>query len=471
MAIQRVDEVLDKALSTDSAVVPRYDVVLPNGTKVAENAELVLKNPVLVEGMPINKQAMDECLAASGVTAGTATAFTLAQPGFVLADGALIRFRLHVDSGATPTINVNGTGAKKLMQDKYKPMKTTFAGTWVTAVYSSTFGFFVLQGSGDQSTTRYGTGKLQITSEELAFYAYNPYYERRFLRSKEGIKMGFKLFKASGTFNPATEGLSINDTIHVIVVGGGASGECVTGKPGSYTYTSNAGSASSFGSYATALGGVNARNGNQGNGKGAAPGSAGRGSGAGGWIPDLSFSLGYDALTTDITGAPTTAAGIDPDAFNSANPSSSNGTITMTASKRSSFGGGSSAWCYTPSDGNSIAIGVSGSAYGVGAEAGKGYGGDWNEGSTALGGGGGAGYGAGGGGGGNGGSKYDTKSDWAQTIGYGGNSGQVVEKDITLTSLSAIAVTVGAGGARAEASSGATYYAGAGAPGCVIVFW
>jgi hypothetical protein len=148
MAIQRVDEVLDKALSTDSAVVPRYDVVLPNGTKVAENAELVLKNPVLTEGMPINKQAMDECLAASGVTAGTATAFTLAQPGFVLADGALIRFRLHVDSGATPTINVNGTGAKKLMQNKTKNMKAGIAaGTWLTAIYSSTFGFFVLQGS------------------------------------------------------------------------------------------------------------------------------------------------------------------------------------------------------------------------------------------------------------------------------------------------------------------------------------
>lgn len=166
MAIQRVDEVLDKALSTDSAVVPRYDVVLPNGTKVAENAELVLKNPVLTEGMPINKQAMDECLAASGVTAGTATAFTLAQPGFVLADGALIRFRLHVDSGATPTINVNGTGAKALMQTKYKPMKTTFAGTWVTAVYSSTLGFFVLQGS-DARTFRYGNGPGQISTFEL----------------------------------------------------------------------------------------------------------------------------------------------------------------------------------------------------------------------------------------------------------------------------------------------------------------
>ena len=180
MAIKRVDEVLDKALSTDSAVVPRYDVVLPNGTKVAENAELVLKNPVLVEGMPINKQAMDECLAASGITAGTATAFTLAQPGFALADGALIRFKLHVDSGATPTLNINGTGAKKLMQSKTKPFKTGVpAGTWVTFVYSSDFGFFLQQGSDGDSRGTFGKYIGQISSLELTLCGEdNPNYTR-----------------------------------------------------------------------------------------------------------------------------------------------------------------------------------------------------------------------------------------------------------------------------------------------------
>lgn len=169
MAIQRVDEVLDRALDSDTTVIPRYDIVLPSGTKVAENAELVLKNPVLAEGMPVNKQVMDECLAASGTTAGTATALALSQPGFVLTDGALIRFKLHVDSGATPTINVNSTGAKALMQTKYKPMKTTFAGTWVTAVYSSTFDFFVLQGSGAGSGLRFGNELNQVSTFEWFF--------------------------------------------------------------------------------------------------------------------------------------------------------------------------------------------------------------------------------------------------------------------------------------------------------------
>ena len=93
------------------------------------------------EGCPINKSTLDELLAASGTTSGTATALTLAQDGFQLTDGACIRFKLHVDSGAAPTINVNGTGAKALMATKYKPMKTTFAGTWCTAIYSETLGF------------------------------------------------------------------------------------------------------------------------------------------------------------------------------------------------------------------------------------------------------------------------------------------------------------------------------------------
>lgn len=172
MAIERVDEILDKAVSSDTTVVPRYDVVLPNGTKVAENAELVLKNPVLVAGMPINKQAMNECLAASGTTDGTSTAYTLAQPGFVLADGALVRIKLHVDSGATPTLNINGTGAKALMQSKTKPIKAGIpAGTWVTFVYSSDFGFFLQQGSGGGGgiNLTFGNEPGQISSFELMF--------------------------------------------------------------------------------------------------------------------------------------------------------------------------------------------------------------------------------------------------------------------------------------------------------------
>lgn len=180
MAIQRKDEILDKALQTDVTVTPRYDVILPNGTKVATDAQLVLKNPVLQQGMPFNKALMDEVLAASGATGGSATALTLPQTGFVLVDGATIRFKLHVDSGATPTINVNGTGAKAVMTTKYKPLKaSTPAGTWLTAVYSSTFGFFVLQGSGAVSESRYGNEVNQVSTFELFLVGQqNPYFSR-----------------------------------------------------------------------------------------------------------------------------------------------------------------------------------------------------------------------------------------------------------------------------------------------------
>lgn len=182
MATERKDEVLDKALPSDTTVVPRFDIVLPSGAKVAENAEIILKNPILQAGMPINKNAMNECLAASGTTSGTSSAYVLSQPGFVLEDGATVRFKLHVDSGATPTININNTGAKALMMSKYKPMRSGIsAGLWLTAVYSSTLDFFVLQGSSTNSNGRFGSGLGQISSFELFMIGKgDPTYSRNF---------------------------------------------------------------------------------------------------------------------------------------------------------------------------------------------------------------------------------------------------------------------------------------------------
>lgn len=52
------DEVLQKALETDASIIPRYDIILPDGTKVAENVQLVLKNTVLTEGTPLNRQTL-----------------------------------------------------------------------------------------------------------------------------------------------------------------------------------------------------------------------------------------------------------------------------------------------------------------------------------------------------------------------------------------------------------------------------
>lgn len=112
-------------------------------------------NPIKI-GTPLNKPLWDSFLAASGVTDGDSTAYTLEQEGFQLVDGALVRFKLHVDSGATPTLNINGTGAKRIKVNSDTDLEiSTKAGTWLTAVYSATLDFFVLQGSGNTKKFRY----------------------------------------------------------------------------------------------------------------------------------------------------------------------------------------------------------------------------------------------------------------------------------------------------------------------------
>ena len=170
MATRHVDEVLAKALPGDSAVIPRFNIKDANGNTVVENATLELVNAITTAGTKINKAVLDEFLAASGVTTGSATAYKLSQTGFALTDGAMVRIRLHVDSGATPTLNVNSTGAKALMMDANRPLKAGIkAGTWLTFVYSSTLGFFVQQGSSGGTAGRFGNGIGQISSFELDF--------------------------------------------------------------------------------------------------------------------------------------------------------------------------------------------------------------------------------------------------------------------------------------------------------------
>ena len=46
MAKTRVDEVLGKAISSDSAVVPRFTIKDPNGNIIAQNATIELDNPI-----------------------------------------------------------------------------------------------------------------------------------------------------------------------------------------------------------------------------------------------------------------------------------------------------------------------------------------------------------------------------------------------------------------------------------------
>lgn len=182
MAKIRSNEILDKALSTDASVIPRFDITDALGNVLATNVALTLKNPVIQKGMAVDKLALDECLAASGTTTGTGSALVLTQENFVLFDGACVRFRLHTmpipgDDGKT-YLNINNTGNKAIMSVKGRPLKGLAAGNWVTAIYSEPLDFFVLQGEGGD-TKRFGNGINQVSTYELMLVGhFSPYYGR-----------------------------------------------------------------------------------------------------------------------------------------------------------------------------------------------------------------------------------------------------------------------------------------------------
>lgn len=104
----------------------------------------------IVEGSPLNKAKLDEFLAASGETSGTASALTLAQPGFLLKDGATVRIKLHTNMAAGATLDVQGTGAKAIKLHTLKEVDGSCrAGVWVQLIYSSANDCYVLQTTSD----------------------------------------------------------------------------------------------------------------------------------------------------------------------------------------------------------------------------------------------------------------------------------------------------------------------------------
>lgn len=148
MATRHQNEILLPALSTDSVAVPRYNIEGPDGQMIAEKVALRLANTVSQEGTAIDKALLDEFLAASGVTAGTATAYTLAQAGYSLSDGNSVRFRLHTPSGENASLNINATGAKPLQDTMGNPIPAGIpAGAWLSAIYSASKEAYCVLGS------------------------------------------------------------------------------------------------------------------------------------------------------------------------------------------------------------------------------------------------------------------------------------------------------------------------------------
>lgn len=130
-------------------------------------------------GTKQTKAMWDEVLAASGATTGTGEAFLLAQTGFYLQDGAVIRLKLHTMPIGATTLNVASTGAHPIVTPNGRPIPAYPAGTWVTVVFSADTGNFILQGEGGDGGTRYGNGVGQISTLELCLFTnFNPHYGR-----------------------------------------------------------------------------------------------------------------------------------------------------------------------------------------------------------------------------------------------------------------------------------------------------
>lgn len=151
MAKIRSNEILDKALPTDKAVVPRFDIEDAQGSVLAANVTLTLKNPVIQQGMPVDKQAMDECLAASGAVTGTKKALVLAQENFVLFDGAPISIKLFDKLSGGVTLDINGTGAKRIKTSENEDPDVGGTGVWVSLIYSAQRDVYILAASGGSS--------------------------------------------------------------------------------------------------------------------------------------------------------------------------------------------------------------------------------------------------------------------------------------------------------------------------------
>ena len=260
--------------------------------------------------------------------------------------------------------------------------------------------------------------------------------------------MGMLLFDKSGTFVPSTYGLTVGDMIHVVAIGGGGSAGA-------------AGGATSFGNLLTVAGG-------------AAAGSFGYG-GEGGWHP---------ALPVTLCGAPPNDVPMGTVMYSNAggcrsskillSGSTASDTITIFGPFAPLYGGAGYGAALTTDTRHSGLSGASQDGYFNGGKGCNGKtGAEEHDKDISLDlGGGGSGYGAGGGGG------YATSPSYGSAESKnGGAHGAFNWLDYVLTasSPSSFAITIGAGGAAGKVTGSIVdrvyYNYGAGASGCVAIYW
>lgn len=151
------DEVLEKALSTDASVTPRYDIVKPDGTKVAENVQVVLKNKVLVQGTPLNAQSL--------LKDTTATSFDL-NPVTATPDDALAAIRNSV--GYCPKLKVTiNPGATLYVKNSLTSVQKAYnvPVTGIITVDIWEYGTYIVWGVINEVTTAETSVTIDTTKE------------------------------------------------------------------------------------------------------------------------------------------------------------------------------------------------------------------------------------------------------------------------------------------------------------------
>lgn len=414
---------------------------------------------VTAEGTPINKLALDEFLAASGTTGGTATALTLSQPGFQLFDGAVVRFKLHTTLGANATLDVEGTGAFPVVSIRGNPIEWEVrTGSWLEVIFNGT-SYEMQTGMADIKRV----AKTEIFTQDTTF-VFPPNAFEIFLNvlcfgggggGSDGGGGGGHMGQFAGTVEP-------NTAFPVIIGAGGSAGGA--GGPTSFgtLVTANGGSASSGrnggnggtgggsgysstggnGSYGGGGGGGtpgnaggNGSNGGNGGTYGGGGGAGGRYATGGSYTPGVGGTGGQyggkggDEYRVGTVGTDTRNVELFPGLpFRGAGAG---------GSRSAAYGGGGGGGGY---GGNGGAAGTNSGNYRGGGGGGGGYGGNGGQGGNASsnqsgGGGGGGGYGGygkaggakvGGGGGGYGAANY----------GSGGNGGAAGQSGVCIVAYS-----------------------------------
>lgn len=149
MSINNKVRITDELNLEDSRIAASAKAIKTVNDLVTINKEKLLYKADLVDGkIPLDQiPQLKYDPAASGVTTGSGIEYDLTtEEPFELADGILVRFQIHEDSGDNATLNINDTGAKPILLAPNVPFSIgNKAGLWFIAVYNESYDAYIIQ--------------------------------------------------------------------------------------------------------------------------------------------------------------------------------------------------------------------------------------------------------------------------------------------------------------------------------------